>query len=199
MLNKRIFALTSALGVGLVAALGTLVFATQQAFPFYLGNAGTFMIKAERMDVEGYEMRLAIDSNSSSSGSQLPTGELLTGKTTVTGMILEKAFDVTSVIGNTPEPTWKIRMAAGAPVELNGATIRIVGLCASTFEATGLEVDAAGANTPDFTDDFTLQADTVAATNPGLEAAYMATNSLAISGLTLTVEPGGYDKAACLP
>ncbi len=199
MLNARMFNISAGAAVAIIALFSTLLFSTQQAFPFYIGNAGTFLIGASSMQVDGFELTLGVDENSSESGGGLPTGELSIGSVVIQDMLLEKEFNVASVIGNIAQPQWKLRMTSDSPVNLDGAIINAVGICGETFDAQGLTADASGANTADFTDDFTLRANSVSMTNAGIQAGFLSTNSISLRNLQLSVTPGGYDKPACLP
>jgi hypothetical protein len=193
------FNISAAAGIGLIALFGAMVFGTNQAFPFFIGNAGSFLISADELDATEFNLVLGVDDNSSESGGALPTGELQVGQATIKGLTIQKAFNVRSVVGDVAQPEWKLTLTTGDDVTLTGSVIRSIGLCGSRFEAGQLEIDAAGANTPTFLDDFSLTSGNVLLIDGAIEATYLATDNLAVSGLSAVVSPGGYEKPACLP
>lgn len=199
MVSTRLFNISAGVGMGLIALFGVMVFTTQQAFPFFIGNAGTFLVAAGSMEVDGFELQLGIDDNSSSSGGQLPSGVLVVDEVSISELVIEKSFNVRSVVGDTAQPDWKLRMTSASPVGLSNATMKVSGLCASSFDGEGVEIDGKGADTPTFVDDFSLSVDKVSLIDAGLQAGYVATSRLSVTDLALSVAPGGYDKPACMP
>lgn len=200
MVNSKRFKLSAGIGVSSIALMAALFLSAQQAFPFFIGNVGTFMVKADTMDAEQFGLTPGIDANSNNTASgQLPTGEITADSISISGMVMEKVVDVSSVIGDIPQAEWKLQISATSPVTLGNTTLNAVGLCASDFVAENFTFDAMGANTATFTDDFELGADSVSLTDVGIEAGYLATSSLSLSGLTLSMTPGGYDAPDCLP
>lgn len=199
MLNARVFRVSSGLGVAAIAVLSVLFLTAQQAFPFFIGNVGTFMIKADSIEGNGFELALGVDENSNTNGGELPTGELALDSLTIDALVVEKAFDVRSVIGDIAQPEWKLQLTSSAPVDLGDTRINAVGLCADVFDAGNLVIDAKGADTATFTDDFVLASDSLTLTGAGIEAGYLSTGSITITGLQAAVIPGGYDPATCLP
>jgi hypothetical protein len=199
LISVRLFNIAAAIGVALIAAFGVMLFSTQQAFPFFIGKAGTFLISGDNLELEGFNLGLGLDDNSSESGGQLPSGEITADVARVSGLVLEKEFNVASVVGNVAQPEWKFRLTTGSEVVIQDVTILASGLCGDSFVAGGLVVDGKGADTPTFTDDFNLSAGSVTLVNGAIEAGYLATDSLSISGLSASVAPGGYDKPDCLP
>lgn len=199
MLSKKVFRLSSGLGIGSILGMAILFFGAQQAFPFFVGNVGTFMVKVDGLEANNLGIGLAVDENSNSNGSGLPVGELTTTDAKINGFVMEKAFNVKSVIGDIAQPEWKLRMASAGEVSIAGLRLNIVGVCAGGFDASGVTIDTAGANTATFTDDFVLSADKAIITDAGIQASYLAANSLVLTDLNLSFIPGGYDKADCLP
>lgn len=198
MLTMRRFTVSAGAGLLALALLGATMFQARAAFPLYVGNVGSFLITGSQVDMENFVLNLDVDSNSSETGGGLPTGVADLDKVTISDMVLEKEFNVSSVIGQTATPTWKLQMTSTAPVVIQGGLLRISGLCTTEFNATDFEADAMGANTADFTDDFTLRTGSVTMADFGLEATYMATSSLRVTGLTMKVVPGGYNKPTCM-
>lgn len=199
MINKRLYRISIAGGIGAIATMVVLFFGASQAFPFFVGNVGDFMVKGDSMEVSDFKLTLGIDQTSGSNGSQMPAGEMNLGKAVIQNMVLEKAFDAGSAIGNIPQRTWKFRLTVATPVTLEGAVLNSSGLCADTLVASNLEVDGAGAHTGTFVDDFSMTASQLSLQGAGIQATYLAVSSITLNSIKLTVEPGGYDKAACLP
>jgi hypothetical protein len=200
MLSIRSFYVSAAAGLGTVGLLVLMVFSTQQAFPLFVGNVGTFLVSGDRLEVTGFQLTPGVDDNSGETGGALPSGELSLDTVVVSGMLIEQEFNVQSVVGQVAQPQWKLRLTSPAETTtLNDATIRISGLCGDTFTATGFEADASGANTPTFVDDFAMRAESMVLTNGALQVGYLSTNSLSLDGVSLAIVPGGYDKPDCLP
>ena len=199
MLNAKVFRISTGLGVGAIAVMAVMFLTAQQAFPFFIGNVGTFMIKADSVQGQNFELTPGIDENSNSNGGQLPTGEIFLEAASIDSLVLEKAFDVSSVIGDIAQTEWKLSLTSSDTVDLGATTINSVGLCAEVFAADGLVVDAKGADTATFVDDIVISSNEVTLTNAGIEAGFLSTGSLTINNLQASVTPGGYDAAACLP
>lgn len=193
------FNLSAAAGLALIALFGVMVFGTKQAFPFFIGNAGSFLISADTLDAKEFNLVPGLDENSNSDGGALPTGELQVGEAVIKGLTIQKQFNVRSVVGDIAQPEWKLSLQSGGDVTIRGSVIKTIGLCGDRFEATTLEIDAAGANTPTYLDDFSLKAANVILTNGAIEASFLSADSLAVGGLSASVTPGGYEKPACLP
>lgn len=199
MLKTNVFRVSSGLGIGTILAMAMLFFGAQQAFPFFIGNVGTFMVKADSLTATELGIAPGVDENSNTNGGGLPTGELTATNAVVKGFVLEKTFNVKSVIGDIAQPEWKLQMASTGDVTIAGLRLNAVGVCAATFDAATVTVDGAGANTATFTDDFAIKAESAVLTDAGIQAGYLAANSLRLTNLTLKMVPGGYDKASCLP
>lgn len=198
MLTMRRFTVSAAIGLTALALLGTTMLSARTAFPFYVGNVGSFLITGSSLNMDNFNLALGVDDNSGEDGGGLPTGVADLDNAQIADMVLEKEFNVSSIIGRTATPVWKMQMTSTAPVNIQGGVLRMAGLCAEQFVANDFEADAMGANTADFTDDFSLRSSSVQMDQFGLEATYMATSSLRVTGLQMKIVPGGYNLPACM-
>lgn len=171
------------------AVVGGLTLASAQqaaALPLYLGNIGNFQVGADEIRGQGFDLGLGIDQDSGEKGSALPVGEIRLDTAQLDGLVLEKAFDLSGVVGVTGPFT--LRIAAAGRTTLTGLKLDAAGICADAFDfGPGFAVDGRGAGTSTPTDDFSLGADTVTLRKPQIESTYLSTKAIDLAGLRISL------------
>jgi hypothetical protein len=201
MIRQRRFRIVAGAGTGLLAAFTAMVVFAGAAFPFFLGNIGSFLVRADRLEGQSFDLALALDPNSSSSGGNLPAGEISLSNAEIRGLVLEKTFDLGAVLGTGGNATWKLRISV-PPTEattIQNLKLQTVGLCAQTLELSNFNADGKGANTDTVTDDLSIGANSVTIVNAGIEATSLTSTALTLNGVTVEVVNEGYDAPSCLP
>ncbi len=183
-----------------VAVLAFAVVATSSAWslPLYLGNIGNFQIRADRIEGEQFELALAVDANSGENGGALPVGELGLGRASITGLLLEKEFDSSALLGSAGSGPYRLSISTNGPTNARGLGVNIAGLCADSISfGPGFAVDGKGAGTADVTDDLLLESSTIVLGRPGIEATYLTTDTITLEGIRIDIRKGAHQAAPC--
>jgi len=168
------------------------------SLPLYLGNVGNFQISSQRIQGDDFELALSIDENSGTGGGKLPVGEITMSRTTIDGLLLEKEFDLASLLGTAGGEPARLSISTSGPTSITGLRLNVAGLCAREISfGPGFAVDGKGANTDDVTDDLSLGASTITLGKPGIEATYLTTSTITLDGIRIDVKQGSYELADC--
>jgi hypothetical protein len=168
------------------------------ALPLYLGKIGNFQVSADAIRGQDFELALAVDGNSGPAGGQLPVGEVTLGRAQIDGLLLEKEFDLSRVLGGPGGGTWKLSISTSGTTTATNLRINAAGICADSIAfGPGFAVDGKGAGTPNVSDDLSLGASTISLGKPGIEATYLTTRQILLAGIRIDVERQGYTLARC--
>lgn len=183
-----------------VAVLAFALVATSSAWslPLYLGNIGNFQIRADSIEGEQFELALAVDQNSGENGGALPVGEISMSRTSIDGLLLEKEFDSSALLGSAGSGPYRLSISTNGPTSIRGLGLNVAGLCADSITfGPGFAVDGKGAGTAEVTDDLSLASSTITLGRPGIEATYLTTNTITLEGIRIDIKKGAHQAAPC--
>ncbi|MGL5909268.1 MAG: DUF6230 family protein [Phycicoccus sp.] len=168
------------------------------AVPLYLGQIGNFQIGASSVTGTDFDLGLAIDADSGERGGSLPVGELAFDSATIDDLVLEKQFDLSSVLGPGGGGDWKLAITADGATQASGLRLNAAGVCADriTF-GPSFSINGKGAGTDDVSDDLSLGAPSISLTRPGIEATYLTTKAITLDKVRIDIRRGEYAYAPC--
>jgi len=188
------------LALALVAVAGLVAASASAAvaFPLFLGRIGNFQVSAAEIRGQDFDLALALDANSGTTGGPLPVGEISLDSAEFDRLLLEKEFDLSAVLGGPGGGTWKLSIAAAGTTTARGVRLNAAGICAQSVAfGPGFAVDGKGAGTSTVADDLSLGASSIRLVRPGIEATYLSTGRLSLSDLRIDVKRQGYTLPAC--
>lgn len=191
--------LIHALAAAVVIGAFTVIAASSAwSLPLYLGNIGNFQIRADSLEGEDFDLALAVDRNSGESGGALPVGEIAMSRASIDGLLLEKQFDSSALLGSAGSGPYRLSISTSGATNATGLRLNVAGLCADTISfGPGFAVDGKGAGTDDVTDDLSLGASTISLGAPGIEATYLTTNTITLDGIRIDIKKGAHQPAPC--
>ncbi len=175
----------------LLLAMFVVALSGGAAFPFALGNVGSFGVAGATIDTGepeqpgSFTLAPSIDQNSAPNGGQLPAGEIHMKQALIDGLVLEKTFDLPGGLG-----TWKLQINASGRTKMIDLTLGASQICAESIDFHAVAIDAKGG---DPLSSIKLDAGRVVLTGAGIEATNLRSTGLSLNSLHITVERGGYD------
>lgn len=198
MLHRGWFVASLSAGLVLLAATASAFVASPQAFPFFVGNVGSFTVAADALEADGFALDFEVDENSGSNGGAMPVGELSLNDAVVAELMIKKGFDVSSVIGDIAQAEWVFRLAVPGETRLVGPTVYVAALCAGEMAIGDLVIDGAGTNTATFQDDLRIGGARIAMRDVHIQSTYLAVEALTLNDVVVSLEPGAAAPPGCV-
>lgn len=197
LVRSRLYVHAAAAAVAMLAFLAVAA-GSAWSLPLYLGNIGNFQIRADEIEGEQFALALAVDENSGENGGALPVGEITMSRTSIDGLLLEKEFDSSALLGSAGSGPYRLSISTNGPTSIRGLGLNVAGLCADSITfGPGFAVDGKGAGTADVTDDLSLESSTIVLGSPGIEATYLTTDTITLEGIRIDIREGAHQPAPC--